>query len=134
MANLITKTKLNEGPKRAIFHFYFEGDGSGELQNEVLIDPVVDFELPLVTIPNQLTITKLWYGSAIYDSILKFNALNPLPIWVIVADADSYVSFEYFGGLKDFSTPDGDGKILISTNGLATAGTAGTLIIEVKKD
>ena len=133
MANTVVKTKLSEGAKRAMFHFYFEGDGSGELINEVLIDPQADFEMAVEN-PTQLTITKIWSGSALYDWVLKFNALVPLPIWVGVADSANYISFEYFGGLADTSGPEGDGKILISTNGLATVGTVGTMVIEVKKD
>lgn len=133
MANTLVKAKLLEGSKRAIFHFYMEADGSGEFQNEVLIDPQADFDIPPGGVM-QLSIQKIWYGSAIYDFVLKFNALNPVPVWVASAEATNHVSFEYFGGLADQSAPEGDGKILISTNGFAALGSLGSLVIEVKKD
>ena len=133
MANTVVKTKLAEGPKRAIFHFYLEGDGSSELQDYVLIDPEEDFDIPFSN-TSSLTITKIWQGAAVYDSVIKFNALVPVPVWVISAEGGAEVSFDYFGGLNDYSTLETDGKILISTNGFAVAGTLGTLILEVKKD
>lgn len=133
MANTITKTKLLESSRKAIFHIYFEADGSGELVNEVIIDPQADFEIPYDP-QGQLSIMQIWYGQAVYDTVLKFNALVPTPVWTMVADAETYNSFEYFGGLKDMSGVEHDGKILISTNGFATAGSNGTLIIELKKD
>ena len=133
MANTVVKRKLLEGSKRAIFHFYLEGDGSGEFNNEVLINPVADFDVP-VALNTQLTITKIWYGSALYDAVFSFNAVAPVPSWVITADQGNYISFDYFGGLSDQSAPDGDGKILLSTSGFNVAGTKGSLIIEVKKD
>ena len=133
MANTLIKTKLAEGSKRAIFHFYLEGDGSGEFLDYVLLDPQEDFELPFGKTAT-LSITKVWWGSAVYDSVLKFNALVPLPVWVISAESGPEVSFEYFGGLNDYSTLESDGKILISTNGFAVAGTLGSMILEVKKD
>lgn len=134
MPNLVTKTKIFEGPKKAIFHFYFESDGNeGELTNYVLIDAAQDFE-PSETFRLQYTITKIWHGQAVYDSILKFNALVPTPAWVLVPDSDNHICFTHFGGLKDRSGVEHDGKLLISTNGFATAGSVGTLIIEVKKD
>lgn len=131
--SIVLQKKINEGPRRAIFHFYFESDGiSGELDNYLLIDPAVDFN-PTPDGVLQFSITKLWYGAAVFDMVLKFNAIEPYPVWVIVPDADSHICFDYMGGLQDYSTEQPDGKLLISTNGFAVPGSVGTLLIEVKK-
>jgi len=40
MANIITKTPLQDGSKQLILHVYLESDGvSGDLTNYVLVDP-----------------------------------------------------------------------------------------------
>ena len=134
MSSLVTKQILNSGTKKVIMHWYLESDGTdGELQDYVLLDPQVDLALP----PDpkmQLSILKIWSGMAVFDVVLKWNALVPTPVWVLVAGADASIDFSYFGGLKDYSGVEHDGKLLISTNGFAPAGSAGSLILELKKD
>ena len=134
MSSLVTKQILNSGTKKVIMHWYLESDGTdGELQDYVLLDPQVDLALP----PDpkmQLSILKIWSGMAVFDVVLKWNALVPTPVWVLVAGADASIDFSYFGGLKDLSGVEHDGKLLISTNGFAPAGSAGSLILELKKD
>ena len=134
MSSLVTKQILNSGTKKVIMHWYLESDGTdGELQDYVLLDPQVDLALP----PDpkmQLSILKIWSGMAVFDVVLKWNALVPTPVWVLTAGADASIDFSYFGGLKDYSGVEHDGKLLISTNGFAPAGSAGSLILELKKD
>ncbi len=130
----IVKTKLMEGRKKAIFHFYLESDGvSGELSNVILLDPTVDFN-PAETSSSQYSVTKIWSSLSVFDGILKFNALEPYVIWVLSPDNSTDVCFDHFGGLKDRSTAAHDGKLLLSTNGFAPAGSAGVLIVEIRKD
>lgn len=130
----IVKTKIMEGPRKAIFHFYLESDGVfGELSNEILLDPTVDFN-PEETSSLQYSITKIWSSLAVFDVILKFNALEPYTVWVVTPENDSDMCFDYFGGLKDRSTAAHDGKLLISTSGFTPVGSAGVLIVEIRKD
>ena len=134
MSNTVTQTILNSGTKKVVIHWYFESDGiEGELNNYVILDPQVDLLLPPDP-KTQLSIIKIWSGMAVFDVVLKWNALVPTPVWVLVAGADASIDFSYFGGLKDYSGVEHDGKLLISTNGFAPAGSAGSLILELKKD
>jgi hypothetical protein len=130
MANTVTRNILNEGPSKIIIQLIIEGDGSGDLDLYSVLDPVTDFNQPLST---QLTIQQIWASTSWFDVLFSFNAVVPAKTWVHSRDADSYYDFRYFGGLKDQSTQDPDGKLLISTSDL-TAGSVGTLIIELKKN
>ncbi len=135
MTNKVIKTKLRDSARAAIFHFYLESDGiAGELSNYTLIDPVTDFAVPL-TADNHLTITQLWYSQLGFDAVLKFDALEDLFVWAIPRAADNnHVDFRYFGGIKDRTTADSTGKLVMSTVDFAQAGRSGVLIIEVNKD
>ena len=46
MANTVTITKILPGNHRSQFHIFFKSDGaSGELVDQVLVDPVTDLGL-----------------------------------------------------------------------------------------
>src|ERR1035437_7893370 len=117
MTTKVTPTIINEGPSKLIVHLLIESDGTdGELTNYSVLDPQVDFT-PNLTSDTQLTIMQLWINNIWFDVLFRFNALNPLTAWSSSRDpGDNYVDFSYFGGLKDRSTTDHDGKVLISTN------------------
>lgn len=126
-------TKINEGPKRAVFHIFMNADGTGELQDEIVIDPDVDFIQPAPK-PYALTLMKVWYSHAIFDVTITFDGVDQSPAWVTTPSTDTYTCFEYFGGIKARSIEQPTGKIMISTNGFTTPGSVGVLILEVKKD
>jgi len=130
----ITKVKISDGPSKSIYQFYFESNGvDGELENELLIDPTVDFT-PALSSKEQITINQIWYGFSWFDVLLTFDALEQFPSWVLPRDASTYVDFRYFGGLKDRSGAESTGKLYISTDGYAPAGSKGTMIVEFKKN
>lgn len=132
MSNRIIKTNLSDGPQKAIFSYYLESDGvEGELTNYVLVDPQVDFA---PGIPYQVSIQQIWYSLSWFDTLLTFDDLTPYPSWNLVRDGHNYFDFRYFGGIKDRSGIDTTGKVFLTTNGFAPAGSIGTIIIEVKKN
>lgn len=133
MSNIVTKTKIVDGPKSAVVHIYLESDGQeGELDNYVLLDPVADFGL---STDHQLTVTQVWYSLVWFDVLMKFSALSNYPSWMLPRVSDSnYLDFRYFGGLKDRATAEHTGQLLISTTGFAPQGSIGTLVVEVKKN
>ena len=47
----IAITKLQDGPRNAVFHIVFSGDGSGDLTDEVVIDPATSFDPALPSTP-----------------------------------------------------------------------------------
>lgn len=134
MSNIVQVTKLQDGPRFAVFHVYIKGDGiSGDLVNAVLIDPTIDFT-PAKPGKPIIKLHKLQYSLVNFQAQLDFSYLQQNnPAWVINNQDSNKVSFENIGGLKDNSPPlDGTGKLLISTTGLTN--TAGTLLITIRKD
>ena len=129
----IVKTKISDGPSKAVYQFYLESGVQGELENEVLLDPTLDFDPPL-TDKDQITINQIWYSFSWFDALLTFDALEKFPSWVLTRDSENYFDFRYFGGLKDRSGIDSTGKLFLTTTGFAPIGSTGTIIIEVKKD
>ena len=134
MANSVIKTKLVDGASKAVYFVYLEGDGSGEFVNYELFDPQVDFTPSPDRVDNQVTLLQIWHSFAYFDAFLSFDALVPAPSCVLTRDTVNYTDFRYFGGLKDQTTTDHTGKLLLTTNGLGEAGTKGTMIIEFRKN
>ena len=136
MANSVLITKLLDGPRSAIFHIFIESDGaSGDMTDQVLIDPTTSFDPALDSTPT-ITIDSLWYDLSGFDAKLEFDyLLSDTPVWTLSAGNGVHMDFNCFGGLKDRSNAlDGTGKLTITTNGLSALGDNGTLIIKVRKD
>ncbi len=154
MANIVNKVRLSDGPKKAMFQFYFESDGNeGELKNFVLLDPSsvgpdnipgYDFVEPwdksgyvnslTVVPPPRMTILQLWSSASWFDITLSYDGTIPLPSLVVARDCDFYLDFRYFGGVKDRQQDQPTGKLMISTKDFAPLGSNGFLVLEVKKD
>ena len=136
MANTVTVTKLNDGERHAVFHVYIASDGaSGDLVNEVIIDPALDFDPALSNKP-VMTIESLQYDLSGFNATIEFDyLLSDTPAWNMSGGNYSDVCFGKFGGIKDRSGElDGTGKLQITTNGLTALGDSGTIIIRVRKD
>ncbi len=131
--DVITKI-VNEGSSKIVVQVTIVSDGSGELNNYSILDPTSEFT-PTMPLGTQLTLTQVWYGLAWFDVAIGFNAIVPTTAWVLARDAGTYYDFRYFGGLKDRSSVDPDGKVVLSTNGLSgNAGAIGTMVLEFKKN
>lgn len=131
MSHKIVETWLSDGPSKAVVSYYFESDGvESELSNFVLVEPKVDFT-PAI---DKMSIQQIWYSFSWFDALLTFDDLVPYPSWMLTRDTSNYMDFRYFGGIADRSGIDHTGKLLISTNGFAAAGSVGTLIVEIKKN
>jgi hypothetical protein len=133
MANKITKRVISEGSNKLVVSITIEGDGEGELANYPVLDPTVDFT-PNLESYHQVSIMQVWFSSVWFDVSLGFDALVPTKSWVLARDAGNYHDFRYFGGLKDFSGTDHNGKLLLNTNGFDTPGSVGTIVLELKKN
>ena len=132
----IVVTKLLDGPRQAVFHIYLKSDGvTGELEDEVVIDPVADI------VPNRnseptLTIEEIWSDLSGFVALFKFdNLVAGTPAWVVSGGAGNYIDFRTFGGIKDQSPAlDGGGSLMISTTGFSDVDDQGTIIIKIRKD
>lgn len=136
MANTISITKILDGARSAVFHVFIKSDGaSGELVDQVLIDPAADL-VPVLGAKPSLTIEQLWYDLSGFDARLEFDYLvDDTAAWTLSGGNGVHMDFCHFGGLKDRSNVlDGTGKLMLTTNGLAAAGDNGTIIIKVRKD
>jgi len=135
--NTVNIRKLIDGPRHALFLVFIKSDGTGtELVDQTIIDPRLDLSPQLVK-GQVLSLVKVWYGLAGFDVKIGFKSdAQPymVPVWVIPAGTLSgHVNFSEFGGISDKSGIDSSGKIVISTNGLATPADQGSLIIKVSK-
>ncbi len=132
MAHKVTITKILPGAHRSQFHVYLESDGaSGELTDQVLIDPVIDLGIPASSRP---AIEKINYNFAGFDARIEFDTglVDDKIIWVLPQNGDNYIDFDPWGGLKDQSGLDGTGKIQLTTVGFGDAGDMGSLLIMVR--
>lgn len=129
----IAITKLQDGPRNAVFQIVFAGDGSGDLTDEVVIDPATSFDPALPAAP-AMTIVELHYDLSGFDAWLEFDYLvSDELIWSMSGDQYCEVDLTKFGGLKDRSPNGGQGKLKLSTNGLGN-NEHGTLIVWVRKN
>ena len=129
----IAITKLNDGPRNAVFHIVFSGDGSGDLTDEVVIDPATSFDPALPAVPS-LTIARLKYDLSGFDAWLEFDYLvSDELIWSMTGDQYVDADLTEFGGLKDRAPNGGLGKLKLSTAGLGN-NEHGMLIVWVRKD
>lgn len=128
----ISVTTLLDGPRNAVVHVSFLGDGTGELTDEVLLDPAA-FDPPLPPVP-ALRIDRLWYAFAGFDARLQFDYLaSNTPVWSMLGGEAIHMDFAGFGGLTDRSDAlDGSGKLLLTTVGLEE-GSFGSMVIWARK-
>ena len=132
MANTLEVNVLEDGPSRAILHVYISGDGTGELVNEVLVDPATTFFKPLANKPS-ITIEKIIYDITNFDAELEFeHLLTPFKAWTLSGHGHT-TEFDKLGGIHDLSDSlDGTGRLLINTTGL-DAGEKGTFMFLIRK-
>jgi len=129
--------KVNEGSSHVVIRVDLLSDGTGELENYVILSPS-DLRPPFRNVIPAFRVRQMWYGMVWFDITLKTGTIVPTVLWTIARDCDSHVDFRSFGGLLDAAvysnpTPDDDGKLSISTNGFAPVGSAGSLVIELAK-
>ena len=133
MSHTIQKNLIMDGPKSALLYIYMQSDGvEGELSNFVLVDPKTDFVQSPIKV--QMSITQIWHSFSWFDGMITFDDTVPYPSWVLTRDTVNYQDFRYFGGLKDRSSIDSTGKVLLSTNGFSNAGSVGTMVLEIRKN
>ena len=129
MANTVAITKLGLGNHRTALHLYILGDGSPDLVDFVIFDPVVDLDLPP---SNRFAIEEITYTFAGFTARVEFDYLTgDNMLWVLTENGDNYVDFTPWGGLKDRAAQDGNGKIKITTTGLSD-GDQGSVIMTVR--
>ena len=127
-------TRILDGARNAVFYVSIVGDATGDLTDEILIDPATSFDPALPAAPG-MTVEQLWYDLSGFDARLEFDYLaSDTPVWSMSGGQAFHADFCCFGGLKDRSNPlDGRGKLKLTTSGLAD-GDFGTLIVKVRKD
>lgn len=132
----VTTRKIVEGPSHLVLRIGLLSDGvSGELDDYVILSPT-ELNPPRLANAPAFRIMQIWWGLVWFDATFKFGGLTPRPVWTVTRDNDSHIDFRSFGGLLDYAEippADYDGKLLLSTNGFAAAGSQGSIIIELRK-
>lgn len=133
----VTVQKVVEGQSHLVLRVDLAGDGTGELENYVILSPM-DLNPPKRDVIPAFRIMQIWYGMVWFDVTFKAGSVVPRTLWALARDCDSHVDFRSFGGLIDpvaYTSPtaDDDGKLLMSTNGFNVAGSAGTIVLELRK-
>lgn len=127
----VAVTKIIDGPRNAVFHVFIEGNGSGELTDHVLVDPT-SFSPALLAEPG-LTLEEITYDLDGFSAKIEFDYLTTdNPVWSMSKGPGGHACFEDFGGLKDRSWSDGNGKLKITTTGLDN-GDRGSIILVLRK-
>ena len=137
MANTVQIFKMMDGPSHVTLHVYLESDGaSGELVNEILLDPVTDF-VPAMPARQDLIVKQIWAELTGFSATLAFNGLTPWPFWSIAPTAAAHQDWRFFGGIRDNSSSplglDSDGKLLVSTQGFTTVAARGAFVLWLEK-
>lgn len=129
----IAVTNLVDGLRNAVIHVSIKGDSTGDLVDEVIVDPATSFELALPAVP-ALRIDKIWYDLTDFNAFLEFDYLSSnTPVWSMSGNQPVELCFEGVGGLTDRSNElNGSGKLKLTTSGLAL-GAFGTIILHLKK-
>ena len=132
MAHTVTITNILPGNHRSQYHVFLSSDGaSGELVDQVLIDPVTDLG---TLASDKMVIERVTYNFAGFDARLEFDngGVDDNMIWVLPAVGDNNLDFNSWGGLKDLPGLDGSGALQITTNGFGDAGDQGSILIMVR--
>jgi len=126
-------TKILDGGRNAVFHVTITGDATGDITDQVLIDPATSFD-PTMPAKPTLSIDALWYDLNGFTARLEYDYLaSDTPVWSMSDGQANHVDFCCFGGIADRSNPlDGRGKLKITTSGLGE-GDIGTIIIKARK-
>ncbi len=125
----MTVTKLLDGPRHSIFHYAIESEVADS--TFILIDPQAD----IFPTSYKLTVEELKYDWMGFDAKIHFDSdlVGGTMTWVLPQLTHGGVDFRPFGGFKDRSGINGDGKLRLTTYGLTAMGR-GTLIVRVRKD
>ena len=130
MANIVTITKVNQGPANVILHVYIASDGAaGELVDEVLIDPV---SIGLAA-NSRFAIEDIKYNFMGFGARIEFDTglVDDKMIWVL-GENNSHANFKDINGLYDRSALDGTGKVQLTTSGFTSAGDQGSMVICIR--
>lgn len=131
----VTVRKVVEGRATIVLLLSFQGDGAGDLDNEVIFSPEDLAEVPVPKNIPTFRLDQAWYGLSKFDVVLRVGTTPKSLIWTFARQSGSHVDFRSFSGLVDpdvFSVqpPDTDGKLLISTDGLVN-GAAGSVVLSL---
>ena len=134
---LVTTIKVTESDAALVLRVNLLSDGSGELTNYPFLRPS---ELLPARPNNRATfrIMQVWYGLVWFDVTIGAGTLQPVPIWTLARDADSYTDFRFFGGMFDqnvYVRPpnDDNGVLTLTTNGFTPEGSQGSIVLALRK-
>lgn len=127
MANTITKTVINDGPKNHIVEVRIIGDGSGEETAASLIDVSATSEAP-----TGVVLEKIYWSLTGFSATLKWDATTDTVAFECV-EGTGGIDMSVIGGPIRNTAGDGKtGDLLLATTGLGN-GDNGYIRIHAKK-
>ena len=133
----VTVRKIVDGSSHLILRVDMLSNATGELKDYVILSPS-DLNPAFSNDVPAFRLMQVWYGMVWFDVTLKTGTVVPTVIWTLARDCDSHTDFRSFGGIIDdaaYDVPPSDdsGKLTISTNGFNQLGSAGTIVLELRK-
>lgn len=117
MANTITKTVLNDGPRNHIVEMRITGDGSGQETGTSLIDVSA-----IAGAPSEVVIEKIYWSLNGFSVTLLWDATADT-VAVECADGEGGIDFTDIGGpLRNTAGAGKTGDLLFTTVGLVATG------------
>ncbi len=132
MANVVDIQTILSGPRNLVLAIYLKSDGvSGELTNHVIFDPATINRPPSY----RMVLEKIVHNFAGFDANVSFNSggANPNWKWVLSEGTNHPVDFGAFGGLRDDSGQDGNGKLQLTTTGFTSSSDQGSILLHMIK-
>lgn len=128
MADAVATTKLEEGPRNAVFHFTNQSDATGEAA-VAKIDVATSFAAPF---PTEFAIERIIYSTGGMAVKMLWDATVDDLACIIPDTKSGVIDYRPIGGLKNTSGAGKTGNLLFTTVG-ASIGDAYAITLHVKK-
>lgn len=128
MADAVTSTKMQDGPRDLVYRFTNISDGTGEA--DVLKVDISTLSTDRGRVPTHLAIERIWWICAGMDVRILFDATTN--DHALTLSGDNMFDFRSVGPIVDPESTGSTGDILFTTVG-ATAGDSYSVVIQFAK-
>ena len=132
MADVVAVTKIDDGPRNAVFYLTNISDGTGE-SAVAKIDVSALSANPYGDACTGVRITKISFSNVGMGVQLFFNASTNVLAAQLPADYTDTLDFSEFGGLKNYAGTGKNGDVLLTTVA-HTDGDTYTVVISCTKE
>lgn len=127
MANTITRTILENGPRNAVVLFTIEGDGSGDETAALVLDYSA-----IVPEPGAYYVRLVQAGTNGCSGTLKFDATTDVPFLSLGENMWTKYKGDGYAGIRNIAGAGKTGDIVLATQGLGTGNSCSIVVGIVK--